>query len=383
MHGKFTVNECSHGNNHWRVEGRIDGRRIRAFYRTKLEAQEAARLRNIEVANHGHKHADIPSGLRVEALLAQRRLGPIGATLTQAVDFYLKHHDMRAASVTVSEAFKRLKEDSARKVAGEEIKKRHAETQAINVGKFVRDFSEHYICDISSHQINEWLNRLPVATATKNTIRRYVSGLFYYADKCGWLSSNPMPKVTSFTERNVKLPGILSVSQAAKLLETAPGHLVPPIAIGLFAGIRPGEVQRLDWKDILWDKRLINVSAANSKTAQPRWVDMPDCLVEWLSPHAKPSGRIFPFSEACACAAITAAYKATGEKAWPRNALRHSFGSYHLAAHANSALTAHQMGHMTTKMVFAHYNNRRTKEEGLAFFKIRPAWQLENIVAIA
>jgi integrase len=383
MNGKFTVNECSHGNNHWRVEGRIDGKRIRAFFPTKLEAAEAARLRNIEVANHGHKHADIPSGLRVEALLGQQRLSAIGASLTQAVDFYLKHHDMRAASVTVAEAFKRLKADSERRLPGEEIGKRHAETQRINVGKFVADFGEQYICDINNSQITEWLKRLPVATATKNTVRRYVSRLFYYAEECGWLRDNPMPKVKSFTERNVKLPGILSIEQAAKLLETAPDHLVPPIAIGLFAGIRSTEVRRLDWSDILWDKRQINVSAANSKTAQARWVDMPDCLIEWLSPHRKATGRIFPLSEARACAAITAAYKATGEPAWPRNALRHSFGSYHLAAHTNSALTAHQMGHMTTKMVFAHYNNRRTKEEGLALFNIRPAGRPENIVAIA
>jgi integrase len=385
MSGKFTVNQLSspHGNCNWRMEGKIDGKRIRAFYRTKLEAEEAARRKNIEVANHGHKHADIPASLRVEALRAQEQLDRIGASLTEAVEFYLKHHDLRANSLSIAEVFKRLNEYHLRQVEAEEITNRHVETWRVNARKFAVDFGTSYICDISNCQISEWLNRLPLATRTKNTVRRSVGRLFYYAEECGWLRDNPMRKVKSLSQKNTKLPSILTVDQAAILLQTAPDILVPAIAIGLFAGIRPIEVLRLDWSDILWHKRVINVAASKAKTAQVRWVDMTDPLIEWLSPHRKTNGPIFPMSEGRASAAITAAWKAAGmTSSWPKDGLRHSFGSYHLAAHDNAALTARQMGHTSTDMVYAHYNNRRTREEGIAFFNIRPQ-AAQNIVAIA
>ena len=385
MTGKFTVNQLSspHGNCHWRLEGKIDGRRIRAFYRTKLEAEEAARRRNIEVANHGHKHADIPASLRVEALRGQELLDRVGASLTEAVEFYLKHHDLRAKSLTVAEVFGRLDDYHNRKAQSQDITKRHVETWRVNARKFLPEFGASYICDISNCQISEWLNRLPLASRTKNTVRRSVGRLFYYAEECGWLRDNPMRKVKSISQKNTKLPGILTVDQAAILLQSAPDLLVPPIAIGLFAGIRPIEVLRLDWSDILWHKRQINVAASKAKTAQVRWVDMTDPLIEWLTPHRKASGPIFPMCEGKASAAITAAWKAADmTTSWPKDGLRHSFGSYHLAAHDNAALTARQMGHTSTDMVYAHYNNRRTREEGIAFFNIRPQ-AAQNIVAIA
>ena len=49
------------------------------------------------------------------------------------------------------------------------------------------------------------------------------------------------------------------------------------------------------------------------------------------------------------------AHKAAGIDPWPKNALRHSFASYHLAAHKNAAETALQLGHMDARVLFAHY----------------------------
>jgi integrase len=40
---------------------------------------------------------------------------------------------------------------------------------------------------------------------------------------------------------------------------------------------------------------------------------------------------------------------------WPEDILRHSYGSYHLAKHRNAALTADQMGHKNSRMLYAHY----------------------------
>ena len=60
------------------------------------------------------------------------------------------------------------------------------------------------------------------------------------------------------------------------------------------------------------------------------------------------------------------------ETKWPRNGLRHSFGSYHLAFHQDAARTALEMGHESTKMLFAHYRARVAKEAASQYWNILP-----------
>lgn len=387
MKGSFTVNELStpHGHNRWRVEGKVNGKRIRAFYPTREAASEAARLRNIELENNGHHHTNIPGYLRVEALRCAQRLSVIPeASLSDAVDFYLAHHDVRAKSLPVYEACERFIADSARRLASEEIGSRHHSALVKTMRKFVEAFGPEHICDLQSAQIETWLNSLPLALESKNHHRRSINRLFTQAKKWGWVKTNPVAEVDILSDRKTrtKLPGIFSVEQAAALLETADSEILPVIAIGLFAGLRPAEIHKLTFENIFWEKRLVDVSAKISKTASRRFVKMSDNLLEWLAPYRNASGSIFAGCEGRMIRAVTDTGRTAGIAKWPQDGLRHSFGSYHLAAHEDAAQTALQMGHMTTKMVFAHYNNRRSQEEALAYWNIRPS-HATNITAIA
>jgi integrase len=200
----------------------------------------------------------------------------------------------------------------------------------------------------------------------------------------GWIKDNPIKRIEILYDHTAatKVPGIVSVEQAAKLLELAPAHLLPAIAIGLFAGIRPAEIHRLEWSNVLWEDREIYVPAAKSKTAQRRNVTMPENLLEWLAPYRNATGHIMAQRERKTSREISAIARVAGIAQWPKDALRHSFGSYHLAAHKNSPLTSKEMGHMTTSMVFNRYNNLRTNKEALSFFAIRPVCESEKIVAM-
>ena len=62
---------------------------------------------------------------------------------------------------------------------------------------------------------------------------------------------------------------------------------------------------------------------------------------------------------------------AAGITDWPHNALRHSFGSYHLAMHNDDLKTAFQMGNSPT-MVHRHYKALVTKSEAERFWALRP-----------
>jgi hypothetical protein len=67
---------------------------------------------------------------------------------------------------------------------------------------------------------------------------------------------------------------------------------------------------------------------------------------------------------------------------WPDNGLLHSFGSCHVAHFQNPNMTALQMGHATTDMLFRHYRNYRIgKKDAERFWNIRPASEA-NVVAM-
>ena len=67
------------------------------------------------------------------------------------------------------------------------------------------------------------------------------------------------------------------------------------------------------------------------------------------------------------------AHKEAGIHPWPKNALRHSFASYHLALHRNAASTALELGHTETRTLFAHYRELVTVEEAKEYFSIKIA----------
>jgi integrase len=235
---------------------------------------------------------------------------------------------------------------------------------------FAEKFDGQMVATISSKEIDNWLRSLPVAPLTRNHYRQLVVLAFNFAVRCGYAVTNPAigagkAKVISQT------PGILRVSETARLLEAATPDVLPYLAIGLFAGLRRAELERLDWSEIDFESGLIEVKAIKSKTAQRRFVTMQPNMREWLLPVRKHKGNVTtgkwglrqPFEEARAAAGITE---------WPDNALRHSFASYHLAHFKNAAETALQLGHHDSRVTFAHYRELVKPKEAERFWNIRP-----------
>jgi hypothetical protein len=55
-----------------------------------------------------------------------------------------------------------------------------------------------------------------------------------------------------------------------------------------------------------------------------------------------------------------------------RNALRHSFCSYHIAAHKDPSRTSVILCHSSPRMLWRHYRGNATAEDGAAWFQIMP-----------
>ena len=138
--------------------------------------------------------------------------------------------------------------------------------------------------------------------------------------------------------------------------------MIPYLAIGLFAGVRPLEIQRLQQQD--FTDQYIEITAANAKTRKRRLVSLSSNLKGWL----RLGGDMPPINKPKRLSRIL--QKAGLE--WKPDIMRHSYASYHLALHQSADKTALEMGHRDTNMLFRHYRELVTKEEAQAYWRIEP-----------
>ncbi len=121
------------------------------------------------------------------------------------------------------------------------------------------------------------------------------------------------------------------------------------------------------------------------KRGTPRNVPMCDALRAWLAPYRARLGRIHGMTERALSrrleSFITHIQKVVPGFRWKANALRHSFGSYHVATHRNLELTRTVMG-TGMAMLRHHYNDPQFRNDADAYWKLLPATTRGNVVAI-
>jgi integrase len=357
------------------VNYRETGKRKRKFFEAKEPASAFAAFKNAELNRNGAEHAEFPTSLRVMAQNAIEQLKPFGKTITDAVQHYVAHLRAREKSCSASELVDELV--AAKKADG--VSQRHLDDLRSRLNIFAEKFNGQPVATITSAEIDDWLRSLKVSPVTRNHYRRLIVLAFNFAVQRGYATHNPAEKTAKAKEPKTDI-GILSVTQAARLLETATPDVLPYIAIGLFGGLRRAEIERLDWSEIDFDSGLIEVTAQNSKTAARRHVTLQPNLREWLLPVRKHRGNVTPgetfrqsFDQARVAAGITE---------WPDNALRHSFASYHLAHFKNAAETSLELGHHDSRITFKHYRELVKPKEAERYWNIRPATS-EKVVQIA
>jgi integrase len=321
----------------------------------------------------GENAISIPDALRVEAIECCELLQPFGVTLRDAVKFYTAHLKAVTGSRTVREVVADLL--AARSADG--MSPRYLGDLRVRLGRFALSFGEEMVAGISAARIDEWLRGLGVGAVTRNTFRRRLAVLFNFAKRRGYVTENPVADVERAKERETEIE-ILSASQVARLLESASSDMLPFWAIGAFAGLRRAEIERLTWREIDFDADVIEVKASKSKTASRRLVTIQPNLREWLSPYRTCIGRVCPVNLQ---RKINDDRERVGLRAeWPQNALRHSFGSYHIARFNDAAKLALEMGN-SPATIFRHYRQVVKPKDAERYWKITPAPAGRKLVA--
>jgi integrase len=359
------------------VNYREAGKRKRTFFETKKAANSFIAFKNAELKRNGIEHAEFPTAIRVMAQNALALLKPFGKTIMDAAQHYAAHLKASEKSCTAVQLVKELVEAKEKDGASA----RHVSDLRSRLNIFAAKFDGQPVATITSAEIDDWLRSLNGSPVTRNHYRRLIVLAFNFAVQRGYATDNPAEKTAKAKERGSNI-GILTVTQATRLLKNATPDVLPYIAIGLFAGLRRAEIERLDWSEIDFESGLIEVKAEKSKTAQRRFVTMQPNVREWLLPVRKHQGRITPNKWQFRLQ-FDQAREAAGIAEWPDNALRHSFASYHLAHFKNAAATAMECGHHDSRITYRHYRELVKPQDAARFWEIKPSKPAQKIVQFA
>ena len=352
----------------WYIIGRPNGKRRRAWFKTKEAAQAEATERNIAIHRFGEQAVTLSGVLAHMSLECAARLQPYGKSIQDATNHYLDVLKKENASITVQKLCDLVLVEYQRRVKIDEISAAHVAKYKEVINKFQARFGDRLIVSVTAPEIYNWIAALDLTGSSKKSYRGYVRGIFRHAKQTGLIIKNPVDDVAFFSESKRPPVPILTVEQADLLLRTADAEIIPYLAIGLFAGPRRSEIQRLDWQDIDFTAGLIDFSSEKTKTKVSRWLKISPNLRAWLESLAKTSGAIWPPSRG---RQLLEEAKADIVP-WPNNGLRHSFVSYHLAMFEDLAATSLAAGHANPAITLRRYFRRVRKEEAVKYWAIFP-----------
>jgi integrase len=254
-------------------------------------------------------------------------------------------------------------------------------------GRIARDLGGHPLPELTKEIIATWLAGLGESGRTRKNYRMVLAEILRYAKQRRLLVESPLEELTRDDVKTLEgrgaenaQPAILSPAEAEKLLATAFARpeldLGAAVVLGLFCGLRTEEIKRLRWSAVRLEETepFVVVGADIAKKRRIRNVPIPPNAVEWLRRWPRTSEAVAPND-------FISEYRKRFQKLtkaagleWESNAMRHSFGTYHFALHGNSLETARRLGHKADDdILFAHYRALATREQGEAYFNLRPS----------
>jgi len=279
-----------------------------------------------------------------------------------------------------------------------------------NLEAFAKQYGGELAAAITPTMINAFTLEIP-KRPTQAARWRSVRALFNFAVAQGYMDEPPTERAKKIKQEIPDEISVLSPAEVQEVMRRAlqmEPRLVPYLAIGIFAGLRPeNELGRLDWDKINLKSRTITVTGKNAKTKKKRAVPISDNLAAWLEavPEAERTGQIYYYRRALRRvlgqdqatkaekrAELEAQAAHEGRKLsgptpdetpapevlrWGQDIMRHTFGSYRQSMIQNINQLCEEMGN-TPHIARAHYLNPPDPEQAAEFWAITPASVTES-----
>ena len=351
-----TVN---HGNTVYRVAFTEEGQEKRRFFKTKREAEQfgaTKRKPDSEMA----QWLRLPLEKRTDAMAALAIAERAGFSLVEAADAYQRA--FKGTDKKPGEAWQEFEHD---KLNLQGVRAKTWKALRLQAGKFVASLPHDSILAIDCRRITEYMAAHQWTASSRNAFLSAVSTFCRWCVKKGYLARDPSEAVPRAIVHDREIR-ILLQKQARALMracEKVDRALLPYPALALFAGIRPTELERLQWDDIDLKAGVINLCGQRTKTRRSRLV------------HIRPNLKAF--LKACDSMPTTnirrrfkAVREAAGLQEWHPDVMRHSFASY-LIPLEGMAHTATESGN-SEQVLLKHYRKPIKKADAYAFFSIAP-----------
>lgn len=348
--------------------GIVDGKRKRRFFLKRADADEFAAVERENLRRHGDSAVSFSHECRVRYQAAENRLAQAGATIEQAVDYFLSHHRPLKASLTLGELLEKAVLE--KELAG--LRKNSLAQFACSCRSFISAVGcQRLASTVTREDVKTWIFSRGFAPKTQRTYLGDVRSLFSWAVQERYVASNPVAgddgyiRLAEMTEGEI---AVFDVDVCARLLRAAlfaaaPGRyrgdggkyagtkvpggfrpLIGYLAAAMFEGVRPEEVRRIDMARLNLRGRTMVIKGEGSKTRSRRVVELSRVAVVWLRLWRRlfPSAHLVPPN-------FRKRFEALREAAeigtWPADVLRHTFASYHYAFHADRKGLQAAMGH--------------------------------------
>ncbi len=377
------------GKKGWQLDcGVMHGRRVQIAFETRDEAEAEMVRRKAMLRESGHQAFTLTDAERVMFAGLRDRLEAVGATMTEAVEFYLSHARPVREPVTVSELIARCRVAKTE----EGLSDRYLKQLKSSTESFAKaGHGGRMAHEIASEDVLVWLRSNEWEPKTWNNYRTDLRTLFQWGIEQKYLSLNPCDAVPrkrlvdgeiAFLDveeverllRRAARPGdgLLRSREANPELRTQEGDFrdcLGAAVLGLFCGLRPErELGEMTWdavrEDVVW------VRGHTAKSRSRRVVDLSENARAWLALCPVREGKILPKN-------FTRKWKALRREvglfeSWPHDAMRHTFATMWLAEHGDEKRLQMLMGHVSAELIYKHYRGQTTPGEARRFWGLVP-----------
>ncbi len=367
---RFVITELKHdtGKMSYRLSGyKRNGDRIRKIYSTRSEAEqeradlesEAAgqttptqfkrtRLKDNQLADaeaaiktaDDRKLAEIVS----HYVSLEKRLKSRGIDIDSAVTFAESHYREELISVSILNAhndFLKTRDDK-------ELRTRRFYESALRL--LLTPDPNKELSAFTVSDLEKILSRYNNINS-KRAYRTAFSVFFNWAVRHHYCLENPCDRLDKLPRDRSQI-AVLSLDECKRLLYAATllqdGATAASVAIGLFAGLRPSEIEDLRPEDIVKDR--IRVSGGKMRRKLKRTVPIPPALSAWLKKFpfkGQPKGWNYKRKKL---------KQATNAKKWVQDIIRHTSITFQTERDKNEALTAYNCG-TSIQMMNQHYRD--------------------------
>lgn len=348
------------------VEYRNGAVRQRRFFTTKAAAEAEQKILRNDVEQAGTIWKALTGSQRAEIVTVWREAEAAGVRLLDVWTEW-KQGRGRGEPQRVRKPLRQvIQETISAKTAGARRIRYVRELEAY-LWRFAAGRMDQSIAEITVGDLEAWLSRTKLAPSTRAAEMGRLSALFSHAKRRGYRPDNPVEQVDKPVVQ-IQPPRILTVEEAVHIVDRCPPALSGWLLLALFAGIRPEELDRIQWEAVDFAACVVTVDAEASKVRARRLVHLRPGLSARLA-AARAAGAVLPLVMVTRRRLMRKLRDAMGWEEWPQDVLRHTAASYWLAVEPDVPRLALELGN-SPAMIFRHYRELVRREDAERFWAI-------------